>query len=208
MERRRRNLAVNREPSLFLPWTGEQLDMPSRGLLPRVLGVATLGRPAFPHAEASHERVTALPLSALSRPPSAHVFDVDVRRLILVALHLNMCPMADGSWYPALVGERLQMGAWGCVAGRKCGFNANFAWRGTCRACGLHKPSFGANSVRAGTELGYDSVPSWSVNDRSFWSVNRSSHWLHYEWPSFCKRIVFTAKAAGGVSPIGLLQLR
>ena len=33
MERRRRNLVVDREPSFYVFWTGERLDLPARGLL-------------------------------------------------------------------------------------------------------------------------------------------------------------------------------
>ena len=33
MERRRRNLVVDREPSSFVSWTVERLDLPGRGLL-------------------------------------------------------------------------------------------------------------------------------------------------------------------------------
>ena len=35
------------------------------------------------------------------------------KRVIFVVLHLNTCSMADGSWCPAPVGKRSQMGA--CV---------------------------------------------------------------------------------------------
>ena len=77
MEHRRRNLVVSREPSFFLSWTGEQLDMPTCGLLSRVMSVATRSRPVSPPAEASLERETALPVSAQSTPASASVFNVD-----------------------------------------------------------------------------------------------------------------------------------
>ena len=77
VERRRRNLVVSREPSFFLPWIGKQLEMPTRGVFSRVMGVATPSRPAFPPAEALLERETALPVSAQSTLPSALVFYVD-----------------------------------------------------------------------------------------------------------------------------------
>ena len=35
MERRRQNLLVDRETSLFVSWTCERLDLPARGLLSR-----------------------------------------------------------------------------------------------------------------------------------------------------------------------------
>ena len=38
MERRRLNLVVDREPSFFISWTGEQLNVLARGLLSRVMG--------------------------------------------------------------------------------------------------------------------------------------------------------------------------
>ena len=44
-------------------------------------------------------------------------------------LQWNVCSMADRSWDSALVGKRSQLGAWDCIAGRKCGFKSNFAWR-------------------------------------------------------------------------------
>ena len=77
MERRHPNLVVNREPSLFLSWTGEQPDMPTRGLLSRVMGVATRSCPAFTPAEASLRREIALLATAQSTRPSAGVFNVD-----------------------------------------------------------------------------------------------------------------------------------
>ena len=74
MERRRWNLVVIREPSFFFSWTGEQLDMPTRGLLSHVMGVATRSRTAFPPDEVSLQRETALPVSTQSASPSARVF--------------------------------------------------------------------------------------------------------------------------------------
>ena len=38
MERRPWNLVVDREPSFFISWNGERLDLLARGLLPRVMG--------------------------------------------------------------------------------------------------------------------------------------------------------------------------
>ena len=61
---------VNREPSFVPSWTGEQLDMPARGLLSRVMGVAAWSRTAFPPAEVSLEREAALPVSTQSVRPS------------------------------------------------------------------------------------------------------------------------------------------
>ena len=56
--------------------TGEQLDMPTRGLLSHV-SVATRSRTAFPADKVSLERETALLVSTQSTPPSARVFNVD-----------------------------------------------------------------------------------------------------------------------------------
>ena len=72
MARRRWNLVVNREPSFSLnSLTGEQLDVPGRGLLSRVMGVASRSRTAFPNAEVSLEREAALPVSSWTAPPLA-----------------------------------------------------------------------------------------------------------------------------------------
>ena len=49
MERCRWNLVVDREPSFFISWTGEQLDLVARGLLSRVMGVTSRSRTAFPN---------------------------------------------------------------------------------------------------------------------------------------------------------------
>ena len=46
IERRRWNPVVSREPPFFLSWTGEQLDMPTRGLVSRAMGVASRIRTA------------------------------------------------------------------------------------------------------------------------------------------------------------------
>ena len=43
---------VDREPSSFISWTGERLDMPGHGLLSRV-GITSRSRTALPPAEAS-----------------------------------------------------------------------------------------------------------------------------------------------------------
>ena len=59
-ERRRWNLMVDREPSFFISWTGERLDLPARGLLSRVLGVATRSR-TLPLSEVSLECDAVLP---------------------------------------------------------------------------------------------------------------------------------------------------
>ena len=56
-------------------------------------------------------------------------------RVILVVLHLKARDRCS------------QLGAWDCVAGRKCGFKANFAWRETCRSCGRNKSSVGASQA-------------------------------------------------------------
>ena len=70
MERRRRNRVVNREPPVFfLSWTGEQLDIPTRGLFSRVMGAATPSRTAMPHAEVSLKRDGTLPVSCQSAAP-------------------------------------------------------------------------------------------------------------------------------------------
>ena len=61
---------------VFLSWTGEQLDMPTRGLLSHV-SVATRSRTVFPPGEVSLERETALLVSTQSTEPSGRVFNVD-----------------------------------------------------------------------------------------------------------------------------------
>ena len=66
MERHRRNLAVNREPSFFLSWTGEQLEMPACGLLSRVMGVVFPSHTDVPPSEVSLEREAALPVNSQS----------------------------------------------------------------------------------------------------------------------------------------------
>ena len=66
MERRRRNLVVDREPSFLNSWTGERLDLLAHGLLSRVLGISSRSRTAHPPAEVSLEREAALPVSSQS----------------------------------------------------------------------------------------------------------------------------------------------
>ena len=73
MEPRRLNLVVNREPSFFIFWTGERLDVPARGLLSRVMSVASRSHTALPTSEVSLEREAALPVNSQSAPPSARV---------------------------------------------------------------------------------------------------------------------------------------
>ena len=53
IERRRWNLVVNRHASFSISWTGQELDVLSRGL--RVMGLAYRSRAAFPPAEVSLE---------------------------------------------------------------------------------------------------------------------------------------------------------
>ena len=48
MERHRHDLVVDRDPSSFVAWTGERLDMLARGLLSRVMGIRSRSRTAFP----------------------------------------------------------------------------------------------------------------------------------------------------------------
>ena len=57
---------VNREPSFFISWTGERLDVPARGLLSRVMGVASRTHTAIPPYEVTLEREAALPMSLTS----------------------------------------------------------------------------------------------------------------------------------------------
>ena len=57
VERRRRDLAVDREPALFLAWTC------ARGLISRVLRSANRSRLVVPAAEASLKRETAMLVS-------------------------------------------------------------------------------------------------------------------------------------------------
>ena len=47
----------------FASWTGEQHDVPARGLLSRAMGVASRSRTAFPPAEVSLQGA-ALPVSS------------------------------------------------------------------------------------------------------------------------------------------------
>ena len=77
MEPRRLNLVVNREPSFFIFWTAERLDVPARGLLSRVMSVASRSHTALQTSEVSLERQAALPVNSQSAPPSARAFDVD-----------------------------------------------------------------------------------------------------------------------------------
>ena len=77
IESRRQNFVVNREPSFSVSWTGEKLDMPNRGLLSRVMCVATRSRLAFAPLRLHSEREIAFLVSAQSTPPSARVFNVD-----------------------------------------------------------------------------------------------------------------------------------
>ena len=75
MERRRQNLVVNREPSFYTCWTGERLDVPTRGLLSRVMGVASRSRTAFPPPEVSLERNPWF-LSQHHHPPTSSMLMV------------------------------------------------------------------------------------------------------------------------------------
>ena len=68
MERRRRNLAVDRAPSSFLSWTGEHLDMHHYGFLSRVTRAASRSCFAVPPVEASLERATALQVKVEATP--------------------------------------------------------------------------------------------------------------------------------------------
>ena len=56
----------------------------------------------------------------------------------------NSC-VADELWRPTPVRKRSQLGAWDCVAFRKCGFKSNFTCREACRACGRARASKGAS---------------------------------------------------------------
>ena len=70
MDRRRRNLVVNREPSFFTSWTGERLEVLVCGMLSRVMSVASRSGAAFPFAEVSLEHQASLSVSSQSVPPS------------------------------------------------------------------------------------------------------------------------------------------
>ena len=89
VERRRRNLVVDREPSFLNSWTGERLDLLARGLLSRVMGITSRSRTAFPPVEVSLQRETALPVSSQSTPPSARVSNVDGFRGSLMNLFVT-----------------------------------------------------------------------------------------------------------------------
>ena len=79
----------------------------------------------------------------------------------------------------------------------------------------FHRPSVGAmrrvlTSFRAITVLGYDAVSARTLNELPEQVIEALIDLIMLieekcEWPAFCNRIVFTAKAAGGVRPIGLL---
>ena len=66
-----------REPSLFISWNGERLDVLARGLLSRVMGVASQSHTALPLFDLSLECEAVLPMNSQSAPPSARVADVD-----------------------------------------------------------------------------------------------------------------------------------
>ena len=80
--------------------------------------------------------------------------------------------MADSSWCPAPVGERSQLGAWDCVARRKSGFKANFAWRDTCRSCGRNRNSVGGRVVARSKKSGEALLISRQLTRRE-----KSSSW-------------------------------
>ena len=52
VQRRRRSLLVDCEPSSFNSWTCERLDLPARGLLSRIICISPRSRTALPPAEA------------------------------------------------------------------------------------------------------------------------------------------------------------
>ena len=65
------------------------------------------------------------------------------------------------------------------------------------------------SSCRAGTGSGYDSVPPRTLNELSDQGNDASVDLImrieaECGWPNLCSRIVFVAKAAGGVRPAGL----
>ena len=69
IERRRRNLVVNRETSFSIYWTGTWRAC--------AWTVASRGRPPFSPAEVSLQHEAAQPVSSRSAPPSARVLNVD-----------------------------------------------------------------------------------------------------------------------------------
>ena len=71
--------------------------------------------------------------------------------------------------------KRSQLGAWDCVAGRKCGFKANFAWRDTCRSCLRTKPSVGASQAAACGSKPGRVVDSLSKCDATVWEVAKGA---------------------------------
>ena len=71
------------------------------------------------------------------------------------------------------------------------------------------QPTDELSSFRAVTGLEYDSVPPRSLNELPDQGIEDLIDLITLieakcEWPSLCNRIVFTAKAASGVRPIGL----
>ena len=87
MERRRRNLAVDRAPSSFLSWTGEHLDMHHYGFLCRVTRAASRSCVAVPPVEVSLDRATALQVKVEATPSTlvdgfSWVIDVPLLRLL------------------------------------------------------------------------------------------------------------------------------
>ena len=79
----------------------------------------------------------------------------------------------------------------------------------------FHRPSVDAmrrvlTSFRAVFGLGYDAVPPRALNELPDQGIEALIDLIMLieekcEWPTLCNRIVFIAKAAGGVRPIGLL---
>ena len=98
------------------------------------------------------------------------------------------------------------------LAGEHCGTSARMARRRRA----AFPPTIsgrdveGAHILSPVTGLGYDAVPPRALNELPDQGVEALIDLTMLieekrEWPTLCNRIVFIAKAAGGVRPIGLL---
>ena len=72
--RRRRDVVASRGSSFLVSWTGEPLNILSRGLFPRDMVTAHRSRTVLPLVDISRGRGAALPLSSQSTSPADRGF--------------------------------------------------------------------------------------------------------------------------------------
>ena len=78
MVRRCPSLVANRKPLLFVFWNGERRHVPARGLLSRVLVIASQSKSyCSPICDVSIECEAVLPMTSRSAPASARDSDCD-----------------------------------------------------------------------------------------------------------------------------------